>query len=121
MPEIISFKEMVVENGVPFVAIVEQEGGYYEDAGDWVPGGSPQPENRFGVILPLSGDDLRYSESGTYSVKDRKVYTIEALNPGQKIEYKGIPYTVQNFKDFTDYTDVFIYLARWAGHEHSNN
>ncbi|MFP7414359.1 MULTISPECIES: hypothetical protein [Priestia] len=114
MPKTISFKRMVEKNGVPFVAIVEGTEGYYDDAGDWVSPSVPTPENRFGVILPLSEDDLKYTIGGTYTTQDRKLYTLEPLKKGQKIQYKGVEYTVQTFKDYTDYTDVFIYVARWA-------
>lgn len=105
---------MVEKNGVSFVAIVEGTEGYYDDAGDWVSPSVLTPESRFGVILPLSEDDLKYDIGGTYSTQDRKLYTLESLKKGQKIQYKGVEYTVQTFKDYTDYTDVFIYVARWA-------
>lgn len=120
MPELMIFKEMIDENSVPFIALIESE-GHYEDDGDYVEGGEPEPVEMVGVILPLSDDDLRYAEGGTYSVKDRKVYTTQALKLGQKIQYKKTNYTVQNFKDYTDFTDVFIYLARWAGNEDSES
>ncbi|MED4715435.1 hypothetical protein [Bacillus badius] len=120
MPEKMIFSPMVIENGMPFTAFQKpiDEEGHYEN-GDWIEP-QPIPVPAFGVILPFSDDDLRYSEAGTYSTKDRKLYTIEPLKEGQKIEYKGIPYTVQQFKDYTDYADVFIYVARWAGNENSH-
>ncbi|OES45232.1 hypothetical protein [Domibacillus iocasae] len=115
MPEKMIFAPMVQENGKPFTAFqkpVGEKGRYV--AGDWVePESIPVPS--FGVILLFSDDDLRYSEAGTYSTKDRKLYTIDPLEQGQEIEYKGIRYTVQQFKDYSDYADVFIYVARWAG------
>lgn len=118
MPEKLIFKPMIDERGMPFVAYEQTKGQYV--AGDWVPG-DETPVERFGVLLPFSDDDLRYSESGTYSVKDRKLFTAQELKMGQKIEYKGISYTVQNFKDLSDYADVFIYVARWAGNENRTN
>lgn len=115
MPEKMIFAPMVLENGQSFTAFQKPEGanGHYE-AGEWV-GVQPIAVPSFGVILPFSSDDLRYTEAGTYSTKDRKLFTIDPLEIGQKIEYKGIPYTVQQFKDYSDYADVFIYVARWAG------
>ena len=65
-----------------------------------------------GIILPLTENDLKYSEAGTYSVKDKKIYTTQPLELGQVIEYKGDKYTIQSFKDYSDYADVYIYLAR---------
>lgn len=117
MPEKMIFAPMVMENGVPFTVYqqpVDTEG--YFTAGDWVQP-EPVPVSSFGVILPFSSDDLRYTEAGTYSTKDRKLFTVDPLEVGQKIEYKGISYTVGQFKDYSDYADVFIYVARWAGNE----
>lgn len=114
------FRPMIEENGMPFVAFQMPDGskGHYVE-GDWV-AVETIPVSAFGVILPFSNDDLRYTEAGTYSTKDRKLYTIDPLHPGQKIVYKGISYTVQQFKDYSDYADVFIYVARWAGNENSS-
>lgn len=113
------FADFVEEFQVPFVACEESE-GRWADNGDWIPG-SKVSVNMVGIILPLSEDDLRYAEAGTYSEKDRKIYTTQPLKIGQKIEYKGIPYTIQNFKDYSDYADVFIYYARWASNESAGN
>lgn len=115
MVEKLLFGDMVREYGMPFIAFKEGKDGYYDEAGDWVPPSGPEKTSAIGVFLPFSDDDLRYSEAGTYSTKDRKLYTLEELKEGMKIEYKGIPYTVQGFKDYTDYADVFIYVARWSG------
>jgi hypothetical protein len=109
------FADFIEEFKVTFTAYQEQESdeGYYNDEGDWV-GGGLVPVQMIGIILPLSEDDLKYVEQGTYSVKDRKLYTTQPLQLGQKIEYKGTQYTVQNFKDYSDYADVYIYYARCA-------
>lgn len=116
MPEKLLVADMLADYSVSFIAYKEAK-GHYTNGGDWVPAGQPEPVDMMGVILPLSDDDLRYAENGTYSVKDRKLFTVKELKMGQKILYKGIHYTVQNFKDYSDYTDAFIYLARWAGNE----
>lgn len=107
------FADFVDEFQVSFVAFVESTGGYYNDDGDWVEGGGLTPNEMVGIWLPLSEDDLRYSEAGTYSVKDKKIYTTVPLQLNQIVEYKGDKYTVQNFKDYSDYADVYIYYARW--------
>jgi hypothetical protein len=112
MPEIMVFKEMVEENSVPFIAHVEST-GHYADNGDWISGEGPTTVEMDGIILPLSDDDLKYTEAGTYSIKNRKIITTQPLEFNQNIEYKGAVYTVQNFKDYSDYADVFIYFARW--------
>jgi hypothetical protein len=86
--------------------------GHWSDSGDWIDGGET-PVSMVGILLPLSQNDLQYAENGTYSVKDKKIYTTEALKMGQKVEYQGDAYTVQNFKDYSAYADVYIYFARW--------
>ncbi|MGN8233232.1 hypothetical protein ACTHAL_001460 [Priestia flexa] len=118
MPKKLSFEKVVKKNGVTFV-IQQENKGYYANNGDYIPG-KTTPIELIGVVLPLSKDDLQYSEAGKYSAKDRKVFTVYPLKQGQKLEYKGISYTVQDMKDYSDYSDVYIYYVRWAGHENSN-
>ncbi|TQR21800.1 hypothetical protein [Psychrobacillus vulpis] len=110
MPEIISFKEMIEVNGVPFNALIAIDGQYIN--GKWVQGGHDNVQMK-GVILPLSNDDLKYVESGTYTVKEKKLLTTEPIDIGTQIDYKNDVYTLQAFKDYTEYTDVHIYLMRW--------
>jgi hypothetical protein len=107
------FADFIEEFKVTFTAYQESSSGYYNDEGDWVEGeGGLIPVQMTGIVLPLTEDDLKYVEQGTYSVKDRKLYTLQPLKLGIKIEHKGTQYTVQNFKDYSDYADVFIYYAR---------
>ena len=105
------FADFVDEFKVPFVAIAESEGSWSND-GVWMPGGTTETPME-GIVLPLTEDDLKYAEAGTYSVKDKKIYTTQALEMGSKVEYKGDRYTIQNFKDYSEYADVFIYYMRW--------
>lgn len=109
------FASMIEEYGVPIKAEVEAAGGYYKQ-GDWIPAVTASADV-LAVLLPFKEDTLRYSEAGTYSEKDRRLFTLVYLKLGQTIFYKGVRYTVQQFKDLTDYTDVKIYVARWAGSE----
>ncbi|UYT83924.1 hypothetical protein [Priestia megaterium] len=120
MPKKLTFQKMLEKYSVPFIAYEKGKGGY-KDNGDPIPEGQPILVQMTGAILPFSKDDLRYSEAGTYSVKDRKVYTIHVLEKGQKLEYKSTQYTVQDIKDYSDYADVYIYYVRWAGHENRDN
>lgn len=111
MPEIMIFKEVIDENSVPFTVLSDSNEGQYIN-GKWVPN-VPKEETKTGVILPLSNDDLKYIESGTYTVKEKKLLTTEPIEIGTKIRYKGDEYTLQAFKDYTEYTDVHIYLMKW--------
>jgi len=107
------FADFVEEFKVTFTAYGEVTPGYWDTVtGDWVEG-TPTETQMVGIMLPLTQNDLRYAENGAYSVKDKKIYTTEALSLGQEVEYKGDRYTIQNFKDYSDYADVYIYFARW--------
>jgi hypothetical protein len=107
-----AFADFVEEFKVPFVYYKKNGEGSYEDDGDWVEGGET-PVQMYGVVLPLSEDDLQYAEAGAYQAKDKKVYTTQPLELNAEIEYKGDRYTIQNFKDYSEYADVYIYYARW--------
>ena len=116
MPELMIFKDVILEQGVPFIAHLSTPGGYVD--GEWVAGEKDDREC-IGVMLPLSvgtqnvGETLSYAENGVYSLKDQKLLTTDTLPPGTLITYKGRTYTIQDYKDLSDYTDVNIYIARW--------
>lgn len=107
------FADFIEEFKVEFTALVEQE-GRYDEKGKWIPGGTV-PEIMKGIILPLTRDELQYESNGTYTSKDRKLYTLEPLKEGQKIEYKGQKYTIDTSKPYEDYADVYIYFAKGVG------
>ena len=116
MPELMIFKDVILEQGMPFIAHLETPGDYVD--GEWVVG-EKMNKDCFGVILPLSvgtqnvGESLEYAENGVYSLKDQKLLTTDTLPTGTLITYKGRTYTIQDYKDLSDYTDVNIYIARW--------
>lgn len=104
------FGSVIQSQGAPFVAYVQKVGGYVN--GEWVEG-IKIPTDMLGIILPLSNDDLKYAENGTYTVKEKKLLTADQIPEGTKIEHNGQKYTLQAFKDYSVYTDVNIYLLRW--------
>ena len=112
MPELMIFKEVIEQNSAPFVALIEREGQYIN--GKWVTG-KPAEVPMTGTILPLNNDDLKYIESGVYTVKEKKLYVVKPIKIDTKVKYKGDTHTIQSFKDLTDYTDVHIYLMRYQG------
>lgn len=112
MPDLMIFKEVIDLNSVPFTALIEQDGKYIN--GKWVPG-KPEEVSMTGIVLPLNNDDLKYIESGLYTVKEKKLYVVEPIKIDTKVMYKGDTYTIQSFKDLTVYTDVHIYLMRYRG------
>lgn len=110
MPEKMLFASVIHDQGVPFIAHLMGNGSYID--GEWV-NGVVIPTELTGIILPLSNDDLKYDENGTYTVKGKKLLTVDHIPEGTKVEYNNQKYTVQAFKDFSAYTDVNIYLMRW--------
>lgn len=105
------FADFIDEFKVKF-SFTKAVDGYWNDEGDYIPGETKTVEMA-GIVLPLTEDDLKYSEAGTYSTEDKKIYTLEPLENGQVITYKGNDYTVQSFKDYSEYADVYIYIARY--------
>lgn len=112
MAKAFEFADFVEEFKVPFVYVVQQEGYWDKVTGDYIES-SEVPVAMEGIVLPLSEDDMRYSEAGTYTDKDKKLYTVQPLELGRKLIYKGDAYTIQSFRDYSEYADVFIYIARW--------
>lgn len=118
MPEKMIFAEVIKQNGVPFIALVASDGSYVN--GKWVESPSREVEMT-GIILPLVagsksvGEALNYVESGVYTLKEKKLLTVEPIEIGTKAVYKGEIYTIQAFTDLSEYTDVNIYLMRWEG------
>lgn len=105
------FADFVDEFQVPFTYFGHTE-GYWDNNGDYIePKDEPIPMT--GIVLPLTENDLKYAEAGTYSQKEKKLYTVLPLEEGRLIDYKGDAYTIQAFKDYSEYADVYIYLARW--------
>lgn len=122
MPDKMLFETIIQSQGVSFIAYM-QNGGSYVD-GEWI-NGIAEPVELIGVILPLTvglknaGEALSYIESGKYTTKERKLLTTAQIPEGTLVEYKGQKYTVQAFIDYTDYTDVHIYIMRWRENEFS--
>lgn len=107
------FADFVDEFKVSFIELSGSSGGCYNDDGEWVANAREIEVEREGIILPLTEDDLKYAENGISTSKEKKLYTTFELAEGTKIKYKNDVYTIQSFKDYSEYADVFIYLMRW--------
>ncbi|MBY9077275.1 hypothetical protein KIH86_03640 [Paenibacillus sp. HN-1] len=77
--------------------------------GKWVPPGTERVELR-GSIQPVSAR-LLAGEGGYYTETDRKLYTTSTHATGERIEYRGVQYTVVESPDRA-YSDVNQYLLR---------
>lgn len=104
------FADFVDEFKVPFIAHISEK-GVYDEAGDWIPGGTAEKAMN-GIILPLSDDDFKREGNGSYTSQDRKIYIVEPLPMGTVIEYKGERFTIDGSKPYDDYADVYIYFAK---------
>lgn len=113
MSKAFEFAEMVDEFSVDFV-LYERTPDTYADNGDLIEGTETAVPKR-GIILPVSADTMRYAPNGTYTDRDREIYTKEPLPVGAEIEYNGNRYTIQEYKDFEPYADVYPYIAKGVG------
>lgn len=106
------FADFVDEFAVPFSLLVKGVGERLPN-GKWKEG-QETPTPMSGIILPLEEDDRKYVANGVFTERDRKLYTKVPMQEGARIEYKGVKYTIQGFKDYEAYADVYIYIARGA-------
>lgn len=107
------FADFIEEFQVEFTSFKSSgQSGWDRESGDFIEDVA-EPTQMVGIILPLKEDEIQYAPQGTYSVKDKKLYTLEPLDIQQEIEYKSDRYVVQSFKDYSEYADVYIYYAAW--------
>ena len=87
-----------------------------ENGGVWVPGGIEELEIEDAAVVPLSNQDLKFDEGGTYSYEDRKLYCYIDIEKGQKVKHKEKTYTVLEKKDYADFdSDLMIYVIKRGG------
>ncbi|WP_333638208.1 hypothetical protein [Tissierella praeacuta] len=102
-----NFKRLVSKySKVPAFIIKETEG--YRDpnqGGIWVPGKIEEILIENGAVVPLSNEDLKFDEGGTYGVEDRKLYCYQDIDKGIKVKHKEKIYTVLEKKDYTDFDE----------------
>lgn len=103
--------ELPSEYLVPFYVNEHGEGQWNISTGKYE---KPEPLliEYQGIVLPLSTDDLKFSEGGSFSIHDRKIYTDEKLDIGSTIEYQDDPYTIRAAKDYSEQADIYIYYAK---------
>lgn len=81
---------------------ITNTGGYndYDNGGVWVDGAKTSTPFQ-GAVFPLSYKELNYGQGGTYTLDDRKLYTYNAFNDGEKVESEGLAYTIKQAKDYS--------------------
>jgi len=112
---VFDFSRLIVKHSTSFTVIEETEGHYDQDNGGvWVPG-TEQESTVTGAVLPLSSDELRYDQNGTYATADRKIYIYTELKKGQRVIHNGKEYTIHEDKNYSPQAGVYIYYAKRVG------
>lgn len=124
-----NFKRLIDKYSQGTIKALTKTEGYYdmENAGNWVEGQTIEQAICPGALVPLSSEDLKLGEAGTYIESDRKLYCYQRLEKGTKIAYtnnSGIQrlYTMMSAKDYSDYdTGLYIYILRRADRNDADN
>jgi hypothetical protein len=95
---------------------IDKAAGYrdYDNGGKWVDGAEVKISFQ-GSIYPLSEDDIKYDQGGTYKETDRKLYTNTKCGIGQEIEFDNARYTVQREQDHGITVGLYRYIIRRVG------
>ena len=108
-----SFSRLITKYGVNFEIIKTKDGKYIN--GHWQEGKKEISES-FGAIIPLAEKKL-YQQGGSYTAKDRQLYIFNSLGEdlkNVKVRYKNNIYSVEQETDYSDYSDVFVYLLKYV-------
>lgn len=117
-----NFKRLIKKYSKYPVYLFREGEGYHDpyQGGKWVPGKAEEIEIE-GAVVPLSNNDLRFDEGGTYTVEDRKLYCYTKIDKGEQVKHKDTLYTVLEGKAYDDFdTDdegLFIYVLRRGGND----
>lgn len=107
------YRYMLKDYGTPFFLQVKAK-----PEPEFLPNGQPapaklsEPEQRSGIILPLTRQDIKYAGDGTYTTQDVKLIVEHAVALKSVITYRGRSYIVSEQDDWTEYSDFFVYLCR---------
>lgn len=64
-----------------------------------------------GIVMPLSNKDLKNIPAGLYDFDDRKLYTKDTVETGEKVIYRGKRYIIKSFRDWEE-ADLHIYILK---------
>lgn len=109
------FSRLIDKYAAPFTVIDDVEGYYDQDNGGvWVSEVAREIPV-IGAVLPLTSEELKYDQNGTYTTADKKIFIYLKLKRGQRVIFDGKEYTVQEEKNYSPQAGVYIYYARRAG------
>lgn len=109
-----NFSRLVRKYSNPFTLTVNGEGTYVDGR---YQEGKPTEYAKTGAILPLSQRKI-YQSGGTLTSADRQLYMLERIEEalkGSKVTYQGKTYFIEEDADYTDFSDVSVYVLRWVG------
>ena len=110
-----NFKSLIKKYGKVKPLKKTVTGGFYDydNGGIWVEGGVDWTEFE-GAVAPI--DQNLIKDSLDYTVDDKKLYTYEGLEPGQKVKHKDVEYTLMSFKDYSDFDESLqIFVMKRGG------
>lgn len=89
-------------------------GGRYE-GGIFVPS-DVEPTQMTGAIVPIKAQKI-YQSGGTLTSKDKQLFSSAQLAgslDGAKIIYKGNSFSIEQDTEYSDYSDIYVYLLKWV-------
>lgn len=109
-------------------AVIEQEGYYdMENGGQYVEGKTETVDLIPAAVVPLSDDDLKFDEAGTYNDDNMKMYCYKHLEKSTKVKYEKNDrriyyFTILSKRDYSDYDkDLQIYYMRRVDRDDKDN
>lgn len=112
-----NFKRLIKKYSKFPVFLLRESHGFSDplNGGVWVPG--TITEWRFeGAVVPLTNEDLRFDEGGTYNYEDRKLYCYIDIAKGEKVKHKEKIYTILERRDYEDFdSELKIYFMKRSG------
>ena len=113
---IYNFRRLVKKYSKTFTLVTHEAGMYV--GGRYVEG-DETVKAMTGAIIPLSQRKI-YQSGGTLSTTDRQLYTLERISEslkGSQVIYKGRTYSIEEDTDYTDYSEVSVYVLRWVDND----
>lgn len=114
MSRIYDFRRLVTKYNNSFTLARQTEGSYEE--GRYKKGELIQ-ETKSGAIVPLAQRKI-YTSGGYLTTADRQLYMLERITgslEGAQVIYKGKTYSIEEDTDYTDYSDVSVYILKMGG------
>lgn len=106
-----NFTRLISKYKTDFEIIGEKDGRY--EGGIWRHN-EGKSITKQGAIVPMSERKL-YQSGGTYTVQDRELYMFEKI-PEALLDcyviYKGNRYKIEEETDYSEYSDVYVYVLR---------